>query len=136
MYSLFKVVLYILIKKGCKEEKKMKFLRQFAIILVICFLGEALHRVLNLPIPGSVVGMILLLLGLMTGVIKLKHIEETSEFLLDHLAFFFVPAGVGIISSLDVMKGNWVPIFVIIVISTIVVMVTTGITVQLLKGDK
>lgn len=136
MYSLFKVVLYIWIKKGCKEGKKMKLLRQFAIILVICFLGEALHRVFNLPIPGSVVGMILLLIGLMSGVIKLKHIEETSEFLLEHLAFFFVPAGVGIISSLDVMKGNWVPLLIIIVISTIVVMITTGITVQLLKGDK
>jgi len=114
----------------------MKFLRQFAIILVICFVGEAVHRFLRLPIPGSVIGMILLLLGLTSGIIKLEHIEETSEFLLNHLAFFFVPAGVGIISSLDVMKGNWIPIFVIIVISTIVVMVTTGITVQLLKGDK
>ncbi|ERI95590.1 LrgA family protein [Clostridiales bacterium oral taxon 876 str. F0540] len=119
-----------------KEGKNMKFLRQFAIILVICFAGEALHRFLRLPIPGSVIGMILLLLGLTSGIIKLKHIEETSDFLLNHLAFFFVPAGVGIISSLDVMKGNWIPIFTIILISTIVVMVTTGITVQLLKGGK
>ena len=114
----------------------MKLLRQLGIILVICFIGEMLHKFLRIPVPGNVIGMMLLLIGLLSGIIKLSAIEEISEFLLNHLAFFFVPAGVGIISSLDIMKGNWISLLTIILISTVVVIVTTGITVQLLKGDK
>lgn len=114
----------------------MKFLRQFAIILVICFIGEGLHRFLNIPIPGNVMGMLLLLIALSTGVIKLKAIEEVSEFLLSHLAFFFVPAGVGILACLDVIKGSFFSIITIVLVSTIVVMAVTGITIQVLKGDK
>jgi len=114
----------------------MKLLRQFTIILVICFLGEVINKLFKIPIPGNVIGMILLLLSLMCGIIKLEHIEKVSEFLLSHLSFFFVPVGVGIISCLNVMKGEWLPILAIIVMSTIVVMATTGIIVQYLKGDK
>lgn len=114
----------------------MKLLRQFAIIIVICFLGEILNRFLGIPIPGNVIGMIILLAGLVTKVIKLSYIEDISEFLLKHLAFFFVPAGVGIISSLDILKGNWISILAIVFISTILVTAATGITVQLIKGNR
>ena len=114
----------------------MKLLRQFAIIIVICFLGEILNRFLGIPIPGNVLGMIILLAGLVTKVIKLSYIEDISEFLLKHLAFFFVPAGVGIISSLDILKGNWISILAIVFISTVLVTAATGITVQLIKGNR
>jgi holin-like protein len=114
----------------------MKLLRQFAIVIVICFLGEILNRFLGIPIPGNVLGMIILLAGLVTKVIKLSYIEDISEFLLKHLAFFFVPAGVGIISSLDILKGNWTSILAIVFISTVLVTAATGITVQLIKGNR
>lgn len=114
----------------------MKFLRQFSIILVICFIGEGLHRFLNMPIPGNVMGMLLLLIALSTGVIKLKAIEEVCEFLLSHLAFFFVPAGVGILACLDVIKGSLFSIITIVLVSTIVIVAVTGIIIQVLKGDK
>jgi holin-like protein len=114
----------------------MKYLRQLAIILAICFIGEVLNKLLNIPIPGNVIGMIILLISLLTGLIKLEAIEDVAEFLLKHLAFFFVPAGVGIISSMDIIKANLFPMLVVILLSAIVVMVVTGITVQILKGGK
>lgn len=114
----------------------MKLLRQLAIILIICVAGECINRFFRLPIPGNVIGMLILLALLCSGTIKTEQIEEVSEFLLSHLAFFFVPAGVGILSSLNVIKGNWISILLIIVISTIIIMAATGITVQFLKGDK
>jgi holin-like protein len=113
----------------------MKFLRQLAIILVICFIGEMINKFLNIPIPGNVLGMLILLICLSTGILKLNQIEEVSEFLLNHLAFFFVPAGVQILTSFDIIKGSLIPILLIIFISTIVVLVVTGTTVQLLKGE-
>jgi holin-like protein len=114
----------------------MKYLRQLAIILAICFIGEVLNKLLNIPIPGNVIGMIILLISLLTGLIRLEAIEDVAEFLLKHLAFFFVPAGVGIISSMDIIKANLFPMLVVILLSAIVVMVVTGITVQILKGGK
>ncbi|MCT8975557.1 CidA/LrgA family protein [Clostridium sp. CX1] len=111
----------------------MKIIRQLAIILIICFLGELLRRVLNLTVPGNVMGMIILLMLLCTGIIKVEMIEDISKFLLDHLAFFFLPAGVGLIASIALIKDYWYYVLIIAFISTVVVMVVTGITVQLFK---
>lgn len=111
----------------------MKMIRQFAIISIICFLGELLRSLLGLTIPGNVIGMILLLIFLCSGVIKLKQVEDMSNFLLDHLPFFFVPAGVGLIASMSIIKNCWQYVILIIVISTTVVMTITSITVQLFK---
>lgn len=111
----------------------MKMIRQFATISIICFLGEIIRSLLGIAIPGNVIGMILLLIFLCSGIIKLELIEDMSKFLLDHLPFFFVPAGVGLIASVSLIKDCWQYIILIIVISTIVVMTITSITIQLFK---
>lgn len=111
----------------------MKLLRQSCLILGICFIGEALNNLLNLPIPGNVLGMIILLILLGTGVVKLEKIEEISSFLLEHIAFFFVPAGVGLLSCFGLIKGNLFQIIFITLMSTIIIMAVTGLTVQILK---
>lgn len=54
----------------------MKFLRQFIIILVISFIGELLKYILPLPVPASIYGMVILFVGLLTGVIKLENVRE------------------------------------------------------------
>lgn len=111
----------------------MKLLRQGALLLAIIFIGEMLNRILKIPIPGSVLGMIILLIALLTGIIKLSQIEEVSNFLLDHLAFFFIPAGVGLLSVLGVIKGSWYLILIVAFLTTIIVMAVTGLLVQFLK---
>lgn len=114
----------------------MKLLRQLLIILAICFLGEALKIILKIPVPGNVIGMIILLVALCTGIIKIEMIKEVSDFLLSHLAFFFIPAGVGLISCLSDVKGSIFPILMVLIITTIIIMAVTGIVVQLVKrGD-
>lgn len=112
----------------------MKLLRQFLIILIICFTGEVLSKVVHIPLPGSIIGMILLFICLLIGLIKLQMIEEISKFLLEHLAFFFIPAGVGLLAYIGILKENLIPILVICFITTFLVMIVTGWTVQLIKG--
>lgn len=111
----------------------MKLLRECGILLGICFLGEMFHNILNLAIPGNVLGMIILFICLYTKVIKLEMICNISNFLLDHLAFFFIPAGVGLISYFDLLKQQLVEILLISLITTIIIMATTGTTVQFIK---
>ena len=114
----------------------MKVLRQFGTILVILLLGEGIRMSTGISIPGTVIGMVILFILLMTKVIKLENIDMISKFLLDHLAFLFVPAGVGLISSLDVIGSAWLPIMMIVIISTVLVVGVTGWTVQLRKGSR
>ncbi|CAH2214053.1 CidA/LrgA family protein [Tepidibacter aestuarii] len=111
----------------------MKLFRQLGIILFICLLGEVISNFLAFPLPGSIIGMILLFIALSTGIIELYMIADISKFLLNNLAFFFIPAGVGLISSLDILKGQWFILFFISIISTILVILTTGTTIQILK---
>ena len=111
----------------------MKYLKQLSIILGIYFLGLIIEKSFSLPVPGNVIGMILLFLGLCSGVIKLQMIEEVSEFFLNHLAFFFIPAGVGLITCMDVLKGSVLKLLIIIFLTTIIVLGSTGLTVQVMK---
>jgi len=111
----------------------MKYLKQLSIILGIYFLGLVIEKFFSLPIPGNVIGMILLFLALCSGVIKINMIEEVSEFFLNHLAFFFVPAGVALITCMNVLKGSVIKLLATIFITTVIVLASTGLTIQIMK---
>lgn len=112
-------------------------LKGMAILLLLQFVGELLVTSLDLPIPGNVVGMVLLLVLLLVGVVKLEWVEDAAELLLSHLALFFVPAGVGVMVYFDLIAVQWLPICLSMVISTFVVMAVTGWVEQKLekRGD-
>lgn len=111
----------------------MKILRQMAILLLLIFIGDVLNKVFGIPIPGNILGMILLLVALLTGIIKLHQIEEISKFLLEHLSFFFVPAGVGLLSVTGILKDSWYILLLIVIFTTILVLSTTALVVRLLR---
>ena len=108
----------------------MKIFREAIIILGIYLIGELISKSFSLPLPGNIIGMIILLILLCTKVIKVEKIESISTFFLDHLAFFFIPAGVGLISSFDIIKDSLVHILILCIITTFIVIVATGLIVQ------
>ncbi|MGB9940604.1 CidA/LrgA family protein [Methanosarcina sp.] len=108
-------------------------LKQFSIILSIYFLGELIQKVSGLPIPGNVIGMLILFFGLYTGIIKLNMIGKISELLLENLAFFFLPAGISLITCFALLEGKWTAILVVSLISTVITLGVTGLTVELVK---
>jgi len=108
----------------------MKLFREAIIILGIYLLGEFISQVLSLPIPGNILGMIILLFLLLTKVVKLEQIETTANFLLDHLAFFFIPAGVGLMTSVNIIKDSWLKLIVVCIATTIIIIASTGLIVQ------
>ena len=110
----------------------MKYIRQACVIFGITMIGEFLNYALPLPIPGGVYGLFLMLIALCTGVLKLSDVEETANFLLDTMSIMFVPATVGLIEHIDLLKAVIIPFSIIIVISTVIVMAVTGKVTQLL----
>ncbi len=104
----------------------------FLLLFQLC--GEIISRSLGLPIPGNVMGMGLLLLGLIVGWVDVKWIEEAAEILLSNMTLFFVPAGVGVMVYSDLIAAEWLPITVATIISTFVVMAVTGLLAQKLEN--
>ena len=88
------------------------------------------------PIPGSVVGMLLLLISLMTFKTQPKSIQLSAEFLLRHMALLFVPAGVGMMLLLDLIADEWLAMSVSLFLSTFISMIFTAWLMQFLLGVK
>ena len=108
-----------------REANIVKYLRQFGIILAVTCVGEIMKYFIPLPIPGSIYGLILMFVLLMAKVIKVEHVKETGEFLIEIMPLMFIPAGVGLITSWSQLQPFLVPLLVITVVSTFVVMIVT-----------
>lgn len=114
----------------------MKYIRQFLIILLFCFLGELLKYLIPLPIPTSIYGLVLMLTALLTGILKVDQVDETALFLIDIMPVMFIPAGVGLLTSIEALRPNLAAIIVITVLTTVFVMGITGITAQFIMERK
>lgn len=104
----------------------MKYLRQFLLILFISFLGELLKYFLPLPIPASIYGMVILFVGLLSGIIKLDAVKDVGKFLIEIMPVMFIPAGVGLMASWGTLKPVLISVSVITVVALIAVMGATG----------
>jgi len=115
----------------------MKYIRQFTIILFISLAGEIIHLLVPLPVPASIYGLLVMLIGLRKKWIALAAVEEVSIFLIDIMPLMFIPAAVGLLDSWGVLRPILVPFLVITLLSTIIVMVITGKVTQLfIKNDR
>jgi len=110
----------------------LRGLLQMAIIFALWMAGEMISRGLQIPIPGSIIGMVLLFVFLVTGVIRLQWIEEASNFLLDNMGILFVPFGVSLLAMTDVLGSNLLALAVIVPVSVVLVMGVSGLLVQYL----
>lgn len=114
----------------------MKYLKQLLLIIIISFVGEILRYMIPLPIPASVYGFVLMFVALELKIIKVDSVKETSRFLIEIMPVMFIPAGVGLLTSVDVLKPVLVPVIVITVVSTFVVMAASGWMTQLVISFK
>lgn len=110
----------------------MKYIYQLLIILSVTFVGELLHYFIPLPVPASIYGLLIMLLLLCTRIIRLEQIEKVSDFLLEIMPLMFIPGGVGLITVWADLKPIIVPVSVITVLVTVIVMVVTGKSAELI----
>ena len=97
----------------------MKYLSQFLVILGFTFLGEALQRILPLPIPASVYGLALLFAALCLGLVKPEQVKEAGGFLTSILPILFVAPTVGITEHWGLIRANILPIALLLLGSTV-----------------
>ena len=112
----------------------MNYLKQFCLILLIWALGEYLSQFLStfIFIPGNILGMLLLLLGLMSGIIKEQYIQDVAQFLLNHMALFFIPLAVNILGQ-SLNLDFFMLVIITLITTPIIMIVTTFTTDKLMK---
>jgi putative effector of murein hydrolase LrgA (UPF0299 family) len=106
-----------------------------SLILICQLIGEVIVRGLHLPLPGPVIGLVLLFVALVLrdrfavlarGPLRAGAVESTSKGMLAHLSLLFVPAGVGIVQQLDLLAQHGIAIFVILAGSVLVTLLVTA----------
>src|ERR671939_289441 len=105
-------------------------LKSVTTLLIFQLVGEVAVRALTLPIPGPVVGMFLLY-----GVLSLRGsapvaLTRTANGLLSHLSLLYVPAGVGVMVQLALIRREWLAVLLTLVVSTALTLVITALTMR------
>lgn len=114
----------------------MKYLKQISILFTFTFISEILNRIIPLPIPASIYGLVFLFLCLEFKIIKIDQIKDTADFLLAILPIMFVPSSVGFIKALPLMKKYGIQFLIIGVSTTFLVMIVSGLITQLILRIK
>ena len=115
----------------------MQYSIQFLIILAFSFLGEVFHFLIPLPIPASIYGILFLFTALMMKWIKVNQVREVSTLLISVMPMMFIPAAVGLIDSWCIIKSHLLTYIIVTVVSTFIVMGTSGFVTQyVIRRDK
>lgn len=112
---------------------------QLLIIVCFSFAGEILHRLIPLPFPASIYGIVLLFTALELKLLKVSYIREVSTTLIMAMPVMFVPPAVGLINTWENARNYWWQYLLIIILSTLVVMAISGWMTQYVikrKADK
>lgn len=108
----------------------MNILTGLTVLLLCQLVGDVLARLSGLPIPGPVLGMVLLLVGLLVRGHVPSTLDTVSTTVLSHLSLLFVPAGVGIVVVLPLVVQQWLPLAVAIVGSTLLAIAVGGVVAE------
>lgn len=109
----------------------MQFLNGITLLLVYQLAGEITVRLAGVPIPGPVLGMVMLFITLWLRGRTPDSVEQASSALLAHLSLLFVPAGVGMMAHFDRIADEWLPIALALLLSTVITMIATALIMQL-----
>lgn len=114
------------LEKVSKVKKISKIIIQIVFLYGILLIGEGISAVLHLPIPGSIIGLVLLFLALKFNIIKLEWVDLGAGLLTGELALFFIPSAVGVIQYDQIFGVVGIKLVTVIILSTILVMICTG----------
>lgn len=104
-------------------------------LLIFQLAGEVLARLLGLPVPGPVLGMVILVIALVSRPALADTLQPLVDGLLSHLGLLFVPAGVGVSLHLGLLRAEWLPIVAALIGSTIAGIIVTALVYDRLAPD-
>ncbi|HWU60629.1 MAG TPA: CidA/LrgA family protein [Ensifer sp.] len=103
---------------------------QIALLILIWQAGEAVVRLFNLPVPGSVIGLFFVLALLATGRLNVVSLRSGAKFLLAEMLLFFIPAVLAVLDHREFLGLLGLKIFAVIMVGAITVMIVTALAVD------
>ena len=117
-------------------KKVLSITSQIVIIVGVYLLGILIEKYLITVLPGSIIGMLLLLLLLLSGLLKVEQIKEVSDFLLKNMMFFFLPSTVSIMVSYKFLSSSIIEVVILLMLSSIITLLATAFVVQYFAKQK
>ncbi|MBH4902796.1 antiholin-like murein hydrolase modulator LrgA [Staphylococcus aureus] len=133
----------MVVKQQKDASKPAHFFHQVIVIALVLFVSKIIESFMPIPMPASVIGLVLLFVLLCTGAVKLCEVEKVGTTLTNNIGLLFVPAGISVVNSLGVISQAPFLIIGLIIVSTILLLICTGYVTQIImkvtsrsKGDK
>ncbi|WP_371263528.1 CidA/LrgA family holin-like protein [Paenibacillus sp. 1_12] len=117
-------------------SKLLKCVVQIGFFMLISIAMNKLVALLHIPIPGSIIGIVVVFIGLQTKLIKLEWIDAGASWLLAEMLLFFIPPAVSLIQYKELMMSSGLRIVLVMLVSSIAVMVGAGFLAQWMVKDK
>lgn len=114
----------------------MNIIKELIYIMGFSYIGNAISNITKIPMPGSVIGLILFFIFLQFKILKIEKVEKTSNFLLNNLGMLFIPAGVGIMVNFKYISDIWMIILLISIVTTIFSLIFVGLFTQYLLKER
>lgn len=114
------------------NNKTYNFFHQAIVISVILLISKIIESFMPIPMPASVIGLVLLFVCLCTGIVKLGQVERVGTALTDNIGLLFVPAGISVVKSLGLISEHPFLIIGLIFISTLLLLLCTGFFSQMI----
>lgn len=111
----------------------IRIIIQIGILNIFYYIGVGIVSYLHIPLPGSVIGLLLLALSLNFKIIKVEYIQDGAGFLIGILTLFFIPATVGIIDYPELMSTTGLLIILAVIASTLIAIYLSGLVTQLIE---
>lgn len=108
----------------------------FLILLIFYFLGQAISYLIGGLLPGNIIGMILLFAALYFKLIKPSYLRSIARGLTKNMAILFIPAGVGLMTSTDLISKYWLILIVSCFISSILIIAVVALIQQKLENRR
>ncbi|MFJ7404685.1 MULTISPECIES: CidA/LrgA family protein [unclassified Lysinibacillus] len=113
--------------------RAVRIIVQIGVLNIFYYIGVGIVSYLHIPLPGSVIGLLLLALLLNFKIIKVEYIQDGAGFLIGVLTLFFIPATVGIIDYPELMSTTGLFIILAVIASTLISIYLTGVLTQLIE---
>lgn len=126
-YKEYNIWVFFKINKGAS----IVFI-QLLILLSINFIGIVIQKLFNLPLPGTIIGMIILFILLYKKILTEKNIGEICDFLIKIMVLLFLPPIIDLIENFDLLRIGFFKIIFLLFITTAITMIVTGKTVDFL----
>jgi holin-like protein len=126
--------LFLFSRTAMTIMKWLQIVLQICVLYAFTFTGDVIQRAFHIPIPGSIIGLLLLLACLLLHIVPVIFVKDGASFLLSILPLLFIPSMAGVVNYPSLLSATGAVLAAIVVVSTIATIAAAGLMSQFLEN--